>query len=113
MRTFIWSIDERSGHITYIKYYISNHFFGTAILERYIARFILKQPLEDCQEFIRSRIYVSRSQERCYFEYHEQDRTYAANMTTFDIDKADRIIMSLPDVHYLIVVDDDGEERDM
>ena len=34
-------------------------------------------------------------------------------MVTFDTEKADRIIMSLPDVHYLIVVDNDGEERDM
>lgn len=113
MRTFVWVIDERSGRITYLKYYISNHEFGTAILERYIARFVLQKPLEECKEFTRSRMYLNHSQDRCYFEYHEQNETYVANMTTFDIEKADQIIMSLPDVHYLIVVDNDGEERDM
>lgn len=113
MRTFIWVIDEKSGRRTYLKYYISNHEFGTAILERYIARFVLKKPLEECKEFIRSRMYLNRSQDRCYFEYHEQNETYVANMKNFEVEKADRIIMSIPDVHYLIVVDNDGEERDM
>lgn len=113
MRTFIWVINENSGRRTYLKYYISNHEFGTAILERYIARFVLQKPLEECKEFIRSRIYINRSQDRCYFEYHERNETYVANMKNFEVEEADRIIMSLPDVHYVIVVDDDGEEREM
>lgn len=113
MNTFIAVIEERTGRCKYLKYYISNAEFGVNILARYIARFVLKKPLDECREFVMSRIYIGRSQERCYFDYHEQGETYVANMTTFDIEKADRIIMLLPDDHYMIVVDENGEERDM
>lgn len=113
MKTFIYVIDERTGRSKYLKYYISNTEFGVNILARYIARFVLNKPLDECREFIMSRIYIGRSQERCYFDYHEKGKTYVANMTSIETSREDRIIMLLPDEHYLIVVDENGEEKDM
>ena len=113
MKTFISVIDTQSGDIQYAKYYISNKEFGTRILERYVARFVLGKPLEECAEFIRSRMHIGRNQLRCYFDYNEQNKNYSANMTTISGENADCIIMSMPNTHSLIVIDDNGKEQDM
>ena len=109
MKTFISVIDGQSGDIQYVKCYISRSEFGTRILERFVARFVLGKPLDECVEFIRSRMYIGRNQRRCYFYCHEQNKTYSANMTSIERKRA----ISLFDIPSLIVVDDNGKEQDM
>lgn len=111
MRTFISLLDPNNGNLSYVKYYVSIHEFGVSILARYIARFVLCKPLDECRDWILSKIFISRSSTRCYFEY--DNKIFAANMTQSNID-FDRIIMSFPmEKGYTIAINDEGEEQDL
>lgn len=110
MKTFISKIDE-DGNIRYVKYYVSSHEFGVNILARYIARFVLCKPLDECLDWIMNKISVDRYCKFCY--YDDGKIVYTANMTQSNID-FDRIIMSFPmENGYTIAINDKGEEQDL